>query len=115
MANGHGGYRAPSHPAAVSGPGALSQRTDGGPARMDVTGGSYGSSQDFRQQESAAPLSAPAPPSAPPPSFTGLGEPTQNPGEPVTAGADGGAGPSMADAGIAPQGGDAALRAQFGP
>ena len=27
---GRGGYRAPSNPAPVSGPGALSQRTDGG-------------------------------------------------------------------------------------
>ncbi len=28
-----GGYRAPSSPAPVSGPGALSQRTDGGPTQ----------------------------------------------------------------------------------
>lgn len=27
-----GGYRQPADPASVSGPGALSQRTDGGPA-----------------------------------------------------------------------------------
>ena len=30
MANGRGGYRQPSNPAPVSGPGALSKRTDGG-------------------------------------------------------------------------------------
>ncbi len=32
MARGKGGDRTPAKPAAVSGPGALSQRTDGGPA-----------------------------------------------------------------------------------
>ena len=33
MPRGRGGYQKPSKPAAVSGPGALSQRTDGGPAQ----------------------------------------------------------------------------------
>ena len=30
---GRGGYQAPTNPAAISGPGALSQRTDGGPTQ----------------------------------------------------------------------------------
>jgi type VI protein secretion system component VasF len=46
---------------------------------------------------------------------TGLAEPTQNPQQPVTAGADAGAGPSMQDAGIAPAVGDAELVSKLGP
>lgn len=109
----HGGYRQPSNPAPVSGPGALSARTDGGPAKMDVTGMPYGDAQAFRDQQSAAPLSPPQKPE--PPSFTGLGEPTQRPGEPVTSGADAGPGPSLADMGINPQDTNAELRAKLGP
>lgn len=37
MANGHGGYRAPENPAATSGPGALSRRTDGALAGQGET------------------------------------------------------------------------------
>jgi hypothetical protein len=120
MADGHGGYRQPSNPAPVSGPGAHSQRTDRGPKQHQITGGSYGDAQAFQQQQSASPLSAPAgaPGSTAPSPVqmpTGLGADTQHPDQPVTAGADAGAGPGMAEAGIAPQQADAELRAKLGP
>ena len=107
MANGHGGPRTPSNPAPVSGPGALSQRTDGQPVRP-VTGLPYGENADFQDLQSSAPMAqAPAPPpmtrgnagrSAP----TGTGDaggivpldaPTQRPDEPLTAGNPYGPGP----------------------
>lgn len=122
MANdpGHGGYRTPSHPAPVSGPGAHSARTDTGPKHYEVSGGPYGSTQQFQQEQSASPLApqagspgAVAP--APAPMPTGLDAPTANPNEPVTAGADAGAGPSMQDAGIANPQGDDELRSKLGP
>ena len=57
---GKGGYQAPTNPAPVSGPGALSQRTDGGPADSQaaqyVSGLPYGEGQAFMAQQQAAPL-----------------------------------------------------------
>jgi len=56
-----GGYRQPSNPAAASGPGALSQRTDGGagsttqPIRR-IPGVEYGQQQALSAQQAAAPL-----------------------------------------------------------
>lgn len=106
MANGHGGARTPSNPAPVSGPGAMSQRTDGQPIR-DVTGLPYGQGADYHDLQSSAPMEsaqAPANPtqmtagrpanSTPP---TPFGAPTQNPDEPVTTGAPfgPGAGPEV--------------------
>lgn len=95
----HGGYRTPSHPAPVSGPGAHSARTDRGPKQHDITGGSYGSSQEFQQQQSAAPLSPPAgSPGGTAPagldlsSLVGLSAPSAMPDVPVTDGAAAGAG-----------------------
>jgi len=43
-----GGYREPSNPAPVSGPGALSQRTDGGPTQgaKYISGLPYGQGQE---------------------------------------------------------------------
>lgn len=115
----HGGYRQPSNPAPVSGPGAHSQRTDRGPAQHDITGGSYGSGQAFRDQQSAAPLAAaagaPGSTPAPAPLPVSMAAPTEFADQPVTAGADAGAGPSMADIGIAPQETDADLKARLGP
>ncbi|MGZ6831554.1 MAG: hypothetical protein ACXVGN_00060 [Mycobacteriaceae bacterium] len=91
MADGqHGGYRRPNHPAPVSGPGALSARTDGGPtqAPMLASGGPYGSRQEMQGIQSGAPLQggggATTPSAAPPIPFDA---PTTNPNEPVTAGA----------------------------
>lgn len=53
-----GGYRRPSSPAPVSGPGALSQRTDGGPGQpvRTPTGGQYGEAQALTQMQQGAPL-----------------------------------------------------------
>lgn len=55
---GRGGYRAPSNPAAVSGPGALSQRTDGGPTQgaKYVSGLPYGQGQQTYNNQVAAPM-----------------------------------------------------------
>lgn len=99
-----GGYQAPSSPAPVSGPGALSARTDGGPGQpvRVPTGGAYGEAKALREQQQAAPLAAggnPAPlggsrrpvdPSVMQDPF----RPTDRPGEPGTAGIPMGAGPS---------------------
>jgi hypothetical protein len=106
MADGranNGGYRRPSNPSAVSGPGALSQRTDGGPgakaAAVKLPNAGYGEQKDFQAIQSGAPIqkggvpvpkgtvgeaSAPLPPP--------LDAPTARPGEPVTSGASAGAG-----------------------
>jgi hypothetical protein len=102
MAEGHGGMRRPSNPAPVSGPGALSQRTDGQGARY-MAGGEYGEGQEMMDLQTSAPMSkAPAAPRprtgrqvvseemAPP---TPLFAPTERPDEPITAGAPFGPGP----------------------
>lgn len=97
----HGGYREPSNPAAVSGPGALSQRTDGGATQAPqvAAGGAYGDRKAMMDMQSGAPMQGggggitrdmlPA-----------LTDPTARPDEPVTAGADAGAGISALSAGI---------------
>ena len=53
-----GGYRAPSNPAAISGPGALSQRTDGGPTQPAkyIPGMPYGQGQETYSNQVAAPM-----------------------------------------------------------
>lgn len=115
MANGHGGQRTPSSPAPVSGPGALSQRTDSGPSdsKQPVrvpTGGQYGDATQLRQLQQAAPVAASAGGGqAPPPGLlAGLSLPpgvsfaegTTRPDEPVTAGAASGAGPGPESLGL---------------
>lgn len=106
MANGHGGYRRPTNPAPVSGPGAHSARTDGGPAKMDLANAKYGENATFQAVQSGAPLGAPAAPAvaAQPaqarPTPTPLGAPTSQPDQPVTSGADAGPGPSADVLGI---------------
>jgi hypothetical protein len=102
-------YQRPSNPAPVSGPGALSQRTDGGPADkqspMVAPGGAYGDRADMMDLQSSAPMEAattPAPASVPavsavpqmPVPFT---DPSKRPYEPVTTGvaAGPGAGPEI--------------------
>lgn len=116
----HGGYRTPSHPAPVSGPGAHSARTDRGPKQHDITGGSYGSSQEFQQQQSAAPLAAsagspgstaPGPAQMPTP----LHAPSEMVDQPVTSGADAGPGLSAADIGAVQREQNAELASRFGP
>ena len=100
MANGQGGMRTPRNPAPVSGPGQLSQRTDGGPQQTlaNMTGMPYGENAEFNTMQAAAPMSAAGQTTAraprprqprggrdqgPVPLFS----PTQRPDEPVTAGA----------------------------
>lgn len=102
----HGGYRAPTNPAPVAGPGPLSRRTDGGPGGkqpvMTLPDAKYGENKAFVQQQQGAPMmqapnSAPMPsgggpaptPSPPPPLSAG----TMAPSEPITAGIDSGPGP----------------------
>jgi len=104
MAEQHGGYRAPQHPAAVSGPGALSARTDGGPAdphqaTRSLPDAHYGEQRDFAAAQQGAPMAAQPDPSQ---SIVPLDAPTQRPGEPVTHGADAGPGIGAASAGIHP-------------
>jgi hypothetical protein len=86
----------------VSGPGALSRRTDGQGAKY-IAGGEYGEGQEMMDLQTSAPMSkAPAAPRprtgrqvvseemAPP---TPLFAPTERPDEPITAGAPFGPGP----------------------
>lgn len=94
MADGRGGYRRPNKPAAVSGPGKFSQRTDGGPdqpKRYLRGDGSYGDSKSLNEVASGAPMAQA--PSAPMPEIIPLSAPTQRPDEPVTAGMPFGPGP----------------------
>ncbi|HEY7821626.1 MAG TPA: hypothetical protein VIG24_02270, partial [Acidimicrobiia bacterium] len=57
MARRRGGYRQPSSPAAVSGPGSLSARTDGGPGDSRMGQGlPYGQNQQVNQLQGAAPM-----------------------------------------------------------
>ena len=101
MANGHGGKRTPRNPAPVSGPGALSRRTDGQAAQY-VSGLPYGEGQDFYELQQQAPMAAsgnaPRPSratgSAPMTTPTPLYSPTERPDEPVTSGAAYGPGPN---------------------
>ena len=92
-----GGYRKPENPAPASGPGALSQRTDGGPAQgaKYMSGMPYG--ENTYDQQTAAPMAAGSPmPSAPAVAMdmpTPLMAPTTRPNEPVTSGIDLGDGP----------------------
>lgn len=99
MANGHGGYRKPANPAAVSGPGAHSRRTDGQPT-MNLPDAQYGEAATFAAAQQAGNMAtdqstAPAPGGGAPIQFTGMGAPTTMPDVPVTAGAEYGAGPGM--------------------
>lgn len=106
MAGQHGGYRRPANPAPVSGPGALSRRTDGGPGAKkapiaQLPDAGYGEQAEYRSIQQGAPIqkvetpgqgapggaqAGPAP--TPPP----LDAPSTRSGEPVTSGVDMGAG-----------------------
>ncbi len=98
-----GGYRQPGNPAPVSGPGALSRRTDGGPGQpvRAPSGGKYGERQALEQMQQAAPLAAspggdvgaPQPAQDISANVVGFDVPTQAPDTPVTAGAATGDGP----------------------
>lgn len=94
-----GGYRKPENPAPMSGPGALSRRTDGGPtqAAKYVAGLPYGQGQSTYDQQTAAPMAGSqnvasyAAPVVEMP--TALGAATTRPNEPITSGIDLGEGP----------------------
>lgn len=99
MADGHGGYRRPTHPAPVSGPGKLSRRTDGRQPQMIASGGDYGDRQEMQQIQSGAPMSgdlgsggmaAQGPDLS---NIVPLHADTQRPMEDITAGMSGGLGP----------------------
>jgi len=110
---GKGGYQRPTSPAPVSGPGALSQRTDGGPgstqAARYVSGLEYGQGQQLMDIQQSAPMAAsgsapsraasaqPAMTQAP---LTPLTAASGRPSEPITHGADVGAGPAMDSLGL---------------
>lgn len=102
-----GGYRKPANPAATSGPGALSRRTDGGAgskqAQREIRTGKYGESKALMEQQQGAPMAGnpiPTPnvsaPKGPANPVTSLFAPTERPQEPVTAGLPFGAGSNMA-------------------
>jgi hypothetical protein len=105
MAGQQGGYRQPANPAPVSGPGALSQRTDGGavdgmqPAQTQspkyMPGLGYGKGGENMANQQAAPLAGNPTPvtSAPAMQAVPLDVPTQRPEEPITSGIDRGPGP----------------------
>jgi hypothetical protein len=99
MAETRGGYRKPDMPAPTSGPGALSQRTDGGPAQgaKYMSGLPYGEGQATYDQQTAAPMAGtsrmPSAASMPMEMPTALFAPTGRPNEPITSGVDFGAGP----------------------
>lgn len=89
MANGqHGGYRRPANPAPVSGPGALSRRTDGGPGSSqpirDLPNAKYGENAAFRDAQQAAPMAAGG--GVDLSGLVPMGAPTTRPEEPITAG-----------------------------
>jgi hypothetical protein len=96
----HGGYRQPANPAPTSGPGALSERTDGGAidgmtppqAKAQWTGLPYGDNKAVNDQQSGAPLAGDA---FQMPNIVPLSAPTQYPNEPISHGADWGAGPGV--------------------
>lgn len=106
---GKGGYQPPARPAPVSGPGALSQRTDGGPGQpiRVPTGGSYGEATNLESLQQAAPLAGTSGGSVPSllgglslPEGVGFDQGTQQPGTPVTDGAALGPGAGLESLGI---------------
>ena len=129
MMAGKGGYQRPTSPAPVSGPGSLSQRTDGGPgqAARYVPGMAYGEGKELMEMQTSAPMEA-APKT---PSASGaragvaqavgqqpvvpLNAPTQMPHLPVTDGAPlgPGAGPESLGIGAVDQSEQDAARARI--
>ena len=110
MADGHGGKRTPDHPAPVSGPGAHSRRTDGGPGAKQVLSVApdqeYGAMKQQLNDQRIAPMAGATPlpptpisgggaaqaPQSPAFSGSGFAAPSTRPDEPVTHGADAGPG-----------------------
>ena len=109
-----GGKRTPRNPAPVSGPGAMSQRTDGGPGQKAryMSGGEYGEGQEMMDlQQSAQMAQAPATPqlsaggaasARPVRTAEPLDAPSDRPDEPLTMGSPvgPGAGPEVLSGGM---------------
>lgn len=95
-----GGYRRPSNPAPVSGPGALSRRTDGRQPTQQLSDAKYGEQKAYQEAQGAAPMSGdlgmapggPAPAGPDLSSIVPFGAPSARPDEPITAGLSGGLG-----------------------
>ena len=104
-----GGYRPPANPAPVSGPGAMSRRTDGQPA-MQLPNPAYGEQQEFQALQQGAPMEQVQPP-------TPLSAPTEMPDVPVTEGLPfgPGRGPDPANPLSASQAMDMAMIAKYLP
>lgn len=108
MANGHGGKRVPNNPAPVSGPGSLSRRTDGGPASKqplrDLPNAKYGEQAEYQAVQAGAPMRQVETPPGPDlealRATIGLDKPSTRPDEPVTSGAEYGAGPGTEALGL---------------
>lgn len=79
-----GGYQAPRKPAPISGPGALSERTDGaaGQPVRDLPNPGYGEQKDFKEIQQQARMSK----AKSAPSVTRLDAETERPDEPITEG-----------------------------
>lgn len=92
-------YQAPSKPAPVSGPGALSRRTDGGPGQptRQLPGAAYGEQKDFRAIQGGAPMAQDRPARTVMP----LTEGSTRPDEPITAGSPSGPGGGPQSIGLA--------------
>jgi hypothetical protein len=95
-----GGYQKPSQPAPVSGPGAMSARTDKGQPVRAIPDAEYGEQAEYQSLQQAAPLAQSqdqiqVPVSAGLPQLVPMDAPSQRPGEPVTAGSNAGPGPDM--------------------
>ena len=108
MAGQWGGYRKPTHPAPVSGPGAHSRRTDGQPV-ADMPDAAYGENASFREIQGGAQMAQAQPvPNATQggalaalvSGLTGMGAPTGRPDVPVTDGADAGPGAGSSALGL---------------
>lgn len=96
-----GGYRPPAKPAPASGPGRLSKRTDGQPL-VQLPDAAYGEQKTFQEAQKGAPMAEASGAGGPASSpldmsrVVPMNAPSQFPGEPVTSGADAGAGPGSA-------------------
>jgi hypothetical protein len=90
-----GGYRKPNNPAPVSGPGSLSQRTDGGPAQgaTYIPGLPYGQGQATYDQQVAGSMAGNPIPQNTLEDLQPLLAPTSRKDEKITSGIDIGDGP----------------------
>jgi hypothetical protein len=90
-----GGYRKPNNPAPVSGPGSLSQRTDGGPAQgaTYIPGLPYGQGQATYDQQVAGSMAGNPIPQNTLEDLQPLLAPTSRKNESITSGIDIGDGP----------------------